>query len=97
MRWAMLALFCASMIGCSKKERDLRGHYERSADGRSYFVLDEGKSCPLILDGKPWTGKVGEPEPLAVGVHSIECRGTTPATGFEIRSGRVFHFEYWGP
>jgi hypothetical protein len=83
--------------GCDK--RDLRGAEKPSADGQTYLVLDDDKNgtCPLQLDGHPWTAKAGTAVPVTPGDHEIECKGIKPGASFNVRAGTTFHFDYWGP
>lgn len=97
-RIAHLLLFAfvpAIVTACG--EGNLRGRWEKSSDGKTYLAVvdDNGGKCgPLLVDGKPWPYKIGEPGPIRSGRHTIEC-GTGLA--FEIPEGVVFRFNYWGP
>lgn len=95
---SIVLLTLAATAACSKGgDRTLRGTHTLSPDGRTLFVLDEERTCPLLLDGKPWSGTVGVPVPLLPGPHTIDCAGTTPPMTIELRAGHTFHLDYWGP
>ena len=70
---------------------------EPSADGRSYLVVadDNGGECgPIKVDGQVWPHKIGEQGQVSPGQHKIECGGWVV---FDIPTGVVFSFDYWGP
>lgn len=76
---------------------ELRGRYKPSADGKTYLVVeqDNGGGCgTLSLDGKPWLAPLDEAGETTPGVHTIECGGEIE---FEIQSGSIYYFDYWGP
>ena len=89
---ALLTLFCAA---CT--DQDLRGSSTASPDGKTYLVVadDNGGHCgPIKVDGKPWPYAIGKAGRIDPGSHTIECGG---AITFNIGSGVVFKFDYWGP
>jgi hypothetical protein len=89
-----LTLFLAC-VACNK--RDLRGTFTASQDGQTYLVVvdDNGGRCgPIKLDGRAWPHGIGEMGQIDPGHHTIQCGGEI---GFDIRSGVVFKFDYWGP
>jgi len=92
--WALVLI---ALLAPSCEERDLRGTWKPSPDGKTYLVIDHDHGCPLVLDGHPWTAKNGVAAPISPGFHDIDCRGITPGTRFEARAGKTFHFDYWGP
>ena len=51
-------------------------------------------ACWLQLDGHPWTARKGVAVPVTPG-DEIGCKGTKPGTGFKVRAGPTFHFDYW--
>lgn len=64
---------------------------------------DNGGQCgSMIVDGKLWPKKIGEPGLIESGIHSIRC-GTIEQgilesdITFEIKEGTTFYFNYWGP
>jgi hypothetical protein len=78
--------------------RDLRGWWKKSDDGRTFLVIEDpdGASAnnPCTLDGQPWLYQVGERGEIAPGLHDIAC----PAkVGFSVKEGVEYHFDYWGP
>jgi hypothetical protein len=84
-----------SCVGCGK--RDLRGSFEASHDGKTYLAVidDNGGHCgPIRLDGKAWPHPIGKAGYIDPGHHTISCGGEIE---FEIPSGVVFKFDYWGP
>jgi hypothetical protein len=91
------AIFAVTNWGCAKRE--LRGKTVRSADGKTYLVIehDNGEGCGSIrVDGAEWRHALhsaGEVEP---GLHRISC-GDSDAIEFTIEPGATFHFDYWGP
>lgn len=92
---AVLFLAGLAMTGCD--DGHLRGSVSPSSDGGTYLAVvdDNGGKCgPLLLDGKPWPHRIGEPGPVSPGRHRIECGGWVV---FEIPKGVVYKFDYWGP
>jgi hypothetical protein len=93
----LCAIFVAGGVGCAKRE--LRGKSVRSADGKTYLVIEDnnGGQCGAIqVDGREWPHPIrlaGEIEP---GVHKISC-GDAGAIEFSVKSGTTFRFDYWGP
>ena len=89
----------AAVCGC--KDRSLRGKSVRSADGKTYFVLDDdnGGGClPFYLDGREWSFPLHSPAPIEPGTHTISCGvHSKDWIGFDIKAGTTFHFDYWGP
>ena len=84
-----------ALVGCS--DGYLRGSVTKSQDGKTYLsvVDDNGGQCgPIIVDGKVWPHKIGEPGLISHGSHRIECGGWID---FEIPKGVIFSFDYWGP
>jgi hypothetical protein len=93
----VLLLAVAFTIVTACGEGNLRGRWEKSTDGKTYLAVvdDNGGKCgPLLVDGKPWPYKIGEPGPISPGRHNIECGA---GLAFEIPEGVVFRFDYWGP
>jgi hypothetical protein len=91
--WVALAVLAAS--ACA--DRDLRGTYEKSRDGRTYLAVvdDNGGGCgPILVDGKVWPHAIGQAAEVKPGHHKIYCGGEI---GFTIPAGVVYHFDYWGP
>jgi hypothetical protein len=85
-------LFCTA---CS--DRDLRGSFAPSKDGKTYLAVvdDNGGHCgPIKVDGKVWPYAIGQPGRIDAGHHTIECGGEI---AFNVRQGVVFKFDYWGP
>ncbi|WP_109126496.1 hypothetical protein [Dyella sp. C11] len=90
-------LMAAAALLASCSDRPLRGAADPSPDGKTYLAImdDNGGACgPIKVDGQVWTHKIGEPAAIEPGKHSIEC-GT--GMTFDIPSGTVFKFDYWGP
>jgi hypothetical protein len=82
-------------IGC--EQSDLRGSWKKSKDGKTYLIVadNNGGGCLLLVDGKPWTHRVGEWVLIEPGKHNIACGyGDFP---FVIQDGFVYKFRYWGP
>ncbi len=82
----------------SCRNRDLRGWWKYTSDGKTYLVIEDSDGAPVdnscTLDGKPWpyeTGQRGEIEP---GVHELRCPMNV---GFKVPAGVEYHFDYWGP
>ena len=87
----------AAMLICSCGDRDLRGSFERSTDGKTYLAVidNNGGGCgPIIVDGKPWVYPIGQLGPIEPGHHKIACGGEI---GFTIPPRVVYRFDYWGP
>jgi len=83
----------------------LRGKSKNSKDNLTYLVIedDNGGQCgSMIVDGKLWPQKIGEPGLIEPGIHSIRC-GTIQNgilesdITFEIKKGTTYYFNYWGP
>lgn len=97
MKVARLLSLLAPLLLCNCDDGHLRGSASPSKDGKTYLaVVDNngGKCGPLLVDGQAWNFKIGEPGPIAPGVHTIDCGGTIE---FEVPAGVVFSFDYWGP
>lgn len=93
--YIFIVIAALSVVACS--DGYLRGSVEKSNDGKTYLsVVDDngGKCGPIIIDGKIWPYKIGEAGAISPGHHKIECGGWVE---FEIPSGVIFHFDYWGP
>ena len=107
MRWFLsIFVFLAVAAACffifgGEKNRDLRGFWSASSDGKTYLAIvdDNGGACaPLLIDKKPWPYKKGEAGPISAGSHDIRCgEGWSDGIGFEVPAGVVYHFDYWGP
>ncbi len=87
-------VFVLSLSGCGNP---VRGAVSASPDGKTYFgVLNDngGKCGPLKVDGVVWPHPIGEVVEFRPGRHTISC----PADiSFDVPSGVVFKFNYWGP
>ena len=95
MRLIVVASIAFLIAACG--DGDLRGASERSKDGGTYLVVADGNGgqCgPLLVDGKPWPYRIGEPGPIAPGAHQIFCG---VGSAFDVKSGMVYTFDYWGP
>ncbi|UHQ20652.1 hypothetical protein LVB87_05785 [Lysobacter sp. KIS68-7] len=93
----LIAFASMALLITACSDGDLRGSSERSKDGGTYLVVadDNGGQCgPLLVDGKPWGYRIGEPGPIAPGVHQIFCG---VGSAFDVKSGTVYRFDYWGP
>ena len=85
------------LIFYPKGKRHLRGSTEASKNGKTYLVIvdDNASACHEIkIDGKVWPHKKNEAGLISPGIHKIECGGEIE---FEIPSGVIFYFNYWGP
>ena len=85
----------ATLVGCG--QRDLRGTFEKSADGGTYLSVedDNGGGCgPILLDGKPWPHPLGRAASVSAGRHLLSCGGEVAV---DVTAGTTFHFNYWGP
>ena len=94
--WAVAVSITIS-VGCSDGE--LRGKSVPSTDGGTYLVIDDdngGECGPMIVDGREWKHEIHSPGPIEAGAHQVSC-GEGGETGFTIRPGTTFHFDYWGP
>lgn len=95
--FALVLLLSAILLGCSN--RDLRGWWKPSDDGKTYLVVeddDSGRSADsrCTLDGRPWPHPVGQRGDIERGKHELGC----PAKiGFAVKAGDEYHFDYWGP
>ena len=101
----LTAALLVTTLGCSKN-RDLRGYWEASSDGKTYLVVDDdngGKCGPMHVDGKKWDPPIGGPGIIAPGVHVIVCGPPSnrpdveDGIRFSIPNGVIYHFNYWGP
>lgn len=84
-----------AMLACDDGHR--RGSVESSADGKTYLAIvdDNGGKCgPMLVDGQVWPHAIGQPGLVEPGAHKISCGGEIQ---FNIPSGVVFRFDYWGP
>ena len=95
----VLIAFCIlNLVACTKSSnRDLRGSTTVSKDAKTYLVIadNNGGGCgPIYVDNKIWDHKLNEQGEISAGPHKIKC-GTE--IQFEIPTGKVFTFDYWGP
>lgn len=89
-----------AVLHCDRPQRTLRGWYEPSRDGATFLVVDEAaQGCALMVDGRTWGRGLHAAGRVTPGEHALMCgpwdAGATYP--FEVRSGSVFHFDYWGP
>ncbi len=94
-RLIWLALLVMTSVGCA--DRDLRGSYERSSDGKTYLAIldNNGGGCgPIFLDGEEWRHPIGQAAQIEPGQHTISCGGDI---GFTVPAGVIYRFDYWGP
>ena len=94
------SLLLTTFAGC--ENRDLRGKWVRSSDGKTYLVVDHdnGGACgPMIVDGREWPHAIHSPGQIEAGIHKISCGDLGPNyfIEFEIKPGTTFYFDYWGP
>ncbi len=98
-----LLIFGTSFYFYSCQNRDLRGWWRKSPDGKTYLVVVDpnGSNCPpIFIDSEEISSGLNEKIPIAPGEHKINCgRGSdmNQGTGFVIEEGTTFHFDYWGP
>jgi hypothetical protein len=92
-------LACAFLVsGCAKHQ--LRGKAVRSADGKTYLVVDDnnGGGCGAILvDRREWRHSLHVQGAIEPGAHQIACGDPDYFISFKIAAGTTFHFDYWGP
>lgn len=80
------------------RNRDLRGNWSASKDGKTYLVIDNVDGYlgrQIIVDEAPWLSPIGQAGRIEPGTHWIGCCGWE--IGFDIRPGVVYRFTYWGP
>lgn len=67
-----------------------------SLDGKTYLVVDgkDPRACTMLIDGEVWPYKLNKPGKVSPGAHAFSCDSPI---GFEISTGTVFHYDYWGP
>lgn len=86
---------------CAGCDDDIRGSNAPSRDGRTWLIVaeDNGRGCgPILVDGRRWAHAIGEPGRVAPGPHRIACgRSTDDDLIVEVRAGRTYTFDYWGP
>ena len=90
-----LITFVLFLSGCD--DGHLRGKVTESSDGETYFAVidNNGGHCgPILLDGIEWIHPVGEKAKIIPGRHTIKCGSTI---SFEVPSGVLYEFDYWGP
>ena len=103
-KWTIVVL-AALLLGTSFyfyscRNRNLRGWWRATSDGKTYMVIDDddrgtgadGNQC--YLDGKPWPHKVGERGEIEPGEHEVGCPANV---GFVVQPATEFHLDYWGP
>ncbi len=98
-RIPLVLFFCLAVMAAAAC-RDLRGWTERSADGKTYLVVDEGcrPADALMIDGQRWPHAEHQAGAIAPGVHKIRCGTNADGDiGFAVSRGTTFHFDYWGP
>lgn len=97
-----VCLLTGLLIGACEK-RTLRGRVEPSQDGKTYLSIDDdnGGGCPIFLDGQRWSQRLGQAATIAAGAHTVTfaCGSLKHGSKYpiEVRSGTIFHFDYWGP
>jgi hypothetical protein len=90
-------LLVVAVTGVSCVRRNTRGWWEHSPDSKTYLVIDDDNktACGQVeVDGKPWPHAIHQRGAIEPGPHTIRCGGVIE---FEIPTGVVFHFDYWGP
>jgi hypothetical protein len=94
----LCAIAASISSGCAKHE--LRGKSVRSADGKTYLVVEDnnGGGCGAILvDRRAWPYPLHAAGEIQPGSHQIACGDPDYFIEFSIEAGRTFHFDYWGP
>ncbi|MES3037157.1 MAG: hypothetical protein V4736_04545 [Bdellovibrionota bacterium] len=96
-----LLILCTAIFWfLSPKNRNLRGSYTPSSDGKTYLSIkdDNGGVCkPLLVDGKEWKLKTDEAAVVSAGEHKIQCGKADSGIGFIIPDGTIYSYDYWGP
>ena len=94
----VVGLLGSSIVLISACNRNLRGWWRPTSDGKTYLVVEDvdglrkEKSC--TLDGAPWTYRLGEKGEIRPGDHELAC----PARiGFKVPERVEYHFDHWGP
>jgi hypothetical protein len=93
----LVVLISVVLLGSACHQRNLRGSFAASQDGQTYLAIvdDNGGNCRSVrIDGQPWLHRVGEAGQISPGDHTISCNGDI---SFNIPSGVVYKFDYWGP
>jgi hypothetical protein len=81
----------------SGRNRNLRGWWTATSDGKTYLVIEDrdgSEESRCTLDGQPWTYRDGQRGEIKPGVHELRCH---MKVGFNVPSGVEYHFDYWGP
>ena len=94
----ILALALTTVLGGGKRE--LRGRSVRSADGKTYLIVDDGNGggCgPIQIDGADWHHALHAAGEIEPGDHQISCGDPKYFIAFSVAPGMTFHFDYWGP
>ena len=98
-----LLLLGTSFYFYSCQDRNLRGWWKKSSDGKTYLVVDDpdGSNCPpIFVDGRALAVGIGERSAIEPGEHSINCgvgSDMRQGIGFNVPAGVEYHFDYWGP
>ena len=98
----LLTFLLVCMFAACEK-RPLRGRVEASPDGKTYLSIDDdnGGGCPIFVDGKRWSQRLGQAVAIAAGPHTVTfaCGSLKQGSPYpiEVRRGTIFHFDYWGP
>jgi hypothetical protein len=95
-----MLLLVLALIGMACADRDLRGTSVRSRDGSTYLVVDKqnGPLCNhLYVDSQPWPHELHAAGKISPGDHKISCAADGATIAFEVKSGMIYHFNYWGP
>lgn len=91
----LIALSWTGFYFYSCRNNDLRGWWKTSNDGKTYLVVDDSDGgsadTKFTLDGQPWPYAVGERGEIEPGCHDLD------KTGFCVKEGTEYHFDYWGP
>lgn len=93
----LVVALLAAFLFAACDDGHLRGSVSNSPDGKTYLAVvdDNGGHCgPIKVDGEVWKHPLGEAAPISSGTHTIECGA---GLAFDIPSGVVFKFKYWGP
>lgn len=96
-------IFVWLCMSAACEKRSLRGRVEASPDGKTYLSIDDdnGGGCPIFVDGKRWSQRLGQAVAIAAGPHTVTfaCGSLKQGSPYpiEVRRGTIFHFDYWGP
>ncbi len=89
-------IFVIIVISLQACREELRGNVEKSNDGETYLVFENGCDS-VFVNGKFWTHAKGVKGQVQSGNCEIDCNNDGIDLSINIGEGTIFFFDYWGP